>query len=562
MKIESSNKNLSSRRDFKPDSFDIKSKSLNDINYNNNYYTKYTKFKSKIKYKLSNFFSFLKTVTNNLFGNKNKNFLIALFAVIIITLVLLTYNSKSSTPKDTEISSQQIALPENSVYQDYIANYHQNASNLISEQTSTVNSVTEQTTVSKQPNTESLSKTLTSVTSTSVMASTDHSANLVNNDNINITKYTRIIKKNDNIMSIFKELNISNKSIGDLIQDKKHHSTFNQLKPGQKLILSYDQSSRNLLSLDYYLDKLQYVTIQKIDNYFVSKTQKIDLSEKVSYAKLSINSSLFEDAQKQKLPLDLIYQIIDIFTWDIDFAQDLRKNDYVEMLYQDYYLDGKKYISGKILAVNFHNNGRTYSALRYQNKEHTGYYTPEGISLRKAFIRTPVKFTRISSKFSMGRNHPVLHKIRAHKGVDYAAPTGTPIKAAGDGKVIFYGRKGGYGKTAIIQHANSYSTLYAHMSNYDKKIRNGGTVKQGDIIGYVGQTGLATGPHLHFEFRVNNQHVNPLTVALPRAIPLNGKNKNNFLSVANHLLNELKQQGQLHHGFSSSSLVAANTKFE
>ncbi len=371
-------------------------------------------------------------------------------------------------------------------------------------------------------------------------------------DNIkDVHTSSKIIKKNDNISSIFKQLSLPGEDLFNLLKDPKNKEIFAQLKVGQKIEIEYNVHSQfnKFVSLKYYLDKLNILTISKDQyNNFISKLSKVDLSEKTSYVKLIINSSLFEDAYKQKVPIDLIYQVIDIFTWDIDFAQDLRKNDSVEILYQEYYLDGKLYTTGNILAVNFYNNGSNYGAVRYEDKttHHIGYYTPNGLSLHKAFIRTPVKFTRISSKFSTGRSHPILHKIRAHKGVDYAAPTGTPIKAVGDGKIIHYARKAGYGKTAIIQHGSNYSTLYAHMSNYSKTLKHGSMVKQGDTIGYVGQTGMATGPHLHFEFRINNQHVNPLTVALPRARSINDKNKADFTRISNNLIATMQHHSNLH----------------
>lgn len=400
---------------------------------------------------------------------------------------------------------------------------------------------------------------------------------IFNNTNIieNIITTSKTIKKNDNIASIFKQLNIAQDDLFNIIKDKKNKEAFSQLKPSQKINITYNQDTHSLISLSYYLDKLNLFSIEKKEpkesqnsgasnQNYITKIKRLDLSEKISYAKLTIGSSLFEDAQKQHLPLDLIYQIIDIFTWDIDFAQDLRKNDSVEMLYKEYYLDGALYTTGKILAVNFYNNNKTYGAIRYEDKDtkQAGYYTPDGLSLHKAFIRTPVKFSRISSTFSLGRRHPVLHKLRAHKGVDYAAPTGTPIKAAGDGKIIYYGRKGGYGKTAIIQHGHNYSTLYAHMSNYNSRIKAGSTIKQGEIIGYVGQTGLATGPHLHFEFRINEQHVDPLTVALPRAQPIE-KNRADFMRQSKQLLAKLKLQSDLNRTIGGyTTTVAANNKFE
>ena len=409
----------------------------------------------------------------------------------------------------------------------------------------------------------------TPVTNTIPDLNIDSDVVIVDEEKTNLTHTsTRIIKKNDTIGNIFRDLNLSAEDLNNTLKNNKH--AFAQLKPGQKLEITYKTENRSnkFLSLTYYNDKLNYLTIQRDKfNNFIHKQNKLDLSEKTAYAKLTINSSLFEDAMKQKVPLDLIYQVIDIFTFDIDFAQDLRKNDSVEILYQEFYLDGKLYTSGHVLAVNFFNNGSSYGAIRYEDKinKHIGYYTPNGLSLHKAFIRTPVKFTRISSNFSMGRSHPILHKIRAHKGVDYAAPSGTPIKAVGDGKIIFYGRKGGYGKTAIIQHGHNYSTLYAHMSNFCNKFKNGGSVKQGDIIGYVGQTGLATGPHLHFEFRINDQHVNPLTVALPRARSIDNKNKVEFSRVSSNLLASMQHYSDLYKiNNNQSYAVASNTlrKFE
>ena len=181
--------------------------------------------------------------------------------------------------------------------------------------------------------------------------------------------------------------------------------------------------------------------------------------------------------------------------------------------------------------------------MRYTtSKGETGYYTAEGNNVRKAFIRTPVDFARISSRFSKGRKHPILNKIRAHKGVDYAAPRGTPIKAAGDGKVILAGTKGGYGNTVVIQHGSRYRTLYAHMQGFAKNVRTGSTVKQGQIIGYIGTTGLSTGPHLHYEFQVNGTHVDPLSQKQLIADPLSGKEKQRFLQHSTPLMAQLNQE--------------------
>ena len=211
------------------------------------------------------------------------------------------------------------------------------------------------------------------------------------------------------------------------------------------------------------------------------------------------------------------------------------------MLYEELYLDGERIGTGDILAAEFTNKGKIYQAVRYTDQQgHTDYYSPDGHSMRKTFLRSPVAFSRISSRFSTGRKHPILNRIRAHKGVDYAAARGTPVKATGNGKIILRGKKGGYGKTVVIKHGSNYSTLYAHLNSYARGLRNGSRVQQGKIIGYVGSTGLATGPHLHYEFLVNGVHRNPLTVKLPDAAPLPKKYRQDFKLATENLLAQLE----------------------
>jgi murein DD-endopeptidase MepM/ murein hydrolase activator NlpD len=235
--------------------------------------------------------------------------------------------------------------------------------------------------------------------------------------------------------------------------------------------------------------------------------------------------------------------LANIFGYDIDFALDIRDGDEFEVIYEEKLVEGKKVGTGNILAARFTNRGKLYSAVRYTNSQgNSTYYRADGSSMRRAFIRTPVDFARISSRFSNGRRHPVLNKIRAHKGVDYAAPRGTPIKATGDGKVVLAGRKGGYGNTVVIQHGQRYRTLYAHMNGFAKGIRNGSKVSQGQIIGYVGTTGLSTGPHLHYEFQVNGVHVDPLSQKLPMADPIAGTERKRFLQQSQPLLARMEQE--------------------
>jgi murein DD-endopeptidase MepM/ murein hydrolase activator NlpD len=205
------------------------------------------------------------------------------------------------------------------------------------------------------------------------------------------------------------------------------------------------------------------------------------------------------------------------------------------------YLDGEKIGEGDILAATFINQGKIFRAVRYTNESGIAeYYSPDGRNMHKAFLRTPVEYTRISSGFSLGRMHPILNRIRAHKGVDYAAPIGTPVKATGNGKVIFRGKKGGYGNVIIVQHGNRYSTLYGHLSRFKDGLGIGSRVGQGQVIGYVGMTGLATGPHLHYEFRIDDVHRDPLTVKLPGAEPLNNENLADFKQKSATLIGMLE----------------------
>jgi murein DD-endopeptidase MepM/ murein hydrolase activator NlpD len=235
-------------------------------------------------------------------------------------------------------------------------------------------------------------------------------------------------------------------------------------------------------------------------------------------------------------------ELANIFGWDIDFALDLRKNDQFSILYEKQFVDGEEIAAGNILAAEFSNRGKTFRAVRFVDpKGHANYFTPDGNSMRKTFLRTPVDFARISSRFNLKRKHPVLNQIRAHKGVDYAASTGTPIKATGDGKIIFRGWKGGYGRVVIVQHGQRYTTLYAHLSKFNHKRKKGGYVKQGQIIAYVGKSGLATGPHLHYEFRVNGVHRNPLTVPLPHAKPITKQYLAEFSKQTQPLISQLDQ---------------------
>jgi len=333
-----------------------------------------------------------------------------------------------------------------------------------------------------------------------------------------IKKYTQIIKIGDNLSNIFTSLGL-NSDLHEILQLGESVKELKSIHPQQKIHFYLKDDSLIKLELETSLNR-QLQIIQEQEKYIVNEVVR-DFDIQTQSAHSIIQDSLFLSGQRAGLSDSIIMQLANIFGWDIDFALDIRSGDRFSVIYEEKYLDGVKVKDGEIIVAEFVNSGKSFRAIRYTDSQNkTDYYSDSGRSMRKPFLRTPVDFARISSRFNLTRKHPILNKIRAHKGVDYAAATGTPIMAAGDGKVIFRGSKGGYGSTIIIQHGSQYSTLYAHMHKYANRTQKGARVKQGQIIGYIGKSGLATGPHLHYEFRVNGVHRNPLTVKLPDAQPL------------------------------------------
>ena len=351
------------------------------------------------------------------------------------------------------------------------------------------------------------------------------------------------VKNGDALANIFKRNNLSATELHNIIRLGKSTQRLKSVRPGDTFKFQVNEQQQ-LQQLVYEFSPLKSLHIKRQGQNFISQILHKDIEKRTTYTIGQINSSLFEAGKDAGLSDNLIMEMVGILGWDIDFALDIREGDQFAMIYEEQFLDGKKIKDGNILAVEFINQGKNYRALRYTDASgRSDYYTPEGLSMRKAFLRTPVDFRRISSRFG-NRRHPTLNKMRLHKGVDYAAKTGTPIKASGDGKIIFKGTKGGYGRAIIIKHGGRYSTLYAHMSRYQKGMRAGKTVKQGQIIGYVGRSGRATGSHLHYEFRVNGAHRNPLTVKLPNAAPIKKQYRDNFEQLASSLLSQLDMHKQ------------------
>ncbi|WP_275097753.1 OapA family protein [Sedimenticola hydrogenitrophicus] len=347
------------------------------------------------------------------------------------------------------------------------------------------------------------------------------------------------VKPGDSLALIFSRLKLSPNLLHRIVNSSKEAKTLANIRPGEAIKVRIDQQG-DLLELVHKQSEIRSLQILPTDESFAAQINDRSLEKRIASAAGTITSSLYMGAQRAGLSDALTMELANIFGWDIDFALEIRAGDQFSLIYEEEYLDGKKYRNGPILAAEFVNQGKVFRAIRFEDDEgYSSYYSPEGESMRKAFLRAPVDFRRISSRFTKARYHPVLGKKRPHMGVDYAAATGTPIKASGDGRVIFRGTKGGYGRTVMIKHGSQYTTLYAHMSKFRGNVNNGSRVRQGQVIGYVGQSGLATGPHLHYEFRVNGVHRNPLTIKLPAAEPLAKDHRAKFAQISSQLLAEL-----------------------
>ncbi|WP_434605217.1 peptidoglycan DD-metalloendopeptidase family protein [Pseudomonas sp. Z4-7] len=351
-----------------------------------------------------------------------------------------------------------------------------------------------------------------------------------------------IVAKGDTLSTLFEKVGLPSTSVHEILASDKQAKQFTQLQRGQKLEFELNPDGQ-LTNLHTKLSDLESITLTKNEKGYVFNRVTTKPTVRSAYVHGVINSSLSQSAARAGLSHSLTMDMASVFGYDIDFAQDIRQGDEFDVIYEQKVVNGKSVGNGPILSARFTNRGKTYTAVRYTNKQgNSSYYTADGNSMRKAFIRTPVDFARISSRFSAGRKHPILNKIRAHKGVDYAAPRGTPIKAAGDGKVLLAGCRGGYGNTVIIQHGNTYRTLYGHMQGFAKGVKTGGSVKQGQVIGYIGTTGLSTGPHLHYEFQVNGVHVDPLGQKLPMADPIAKSERTRFLAQSQPLMARMDQE--------------------
>jgi murein DD-endopeptidase MepM/ murein hydrolase activator NlpD len=352
------------------------------------------------------------------------------------------------------------------------------------------------------------------------------------------TTITHKVKRGESLGIIFRKLGLDL----DIPHRVSQHEVAKQL-----VSLSIGKTLRFKLNEEQQLKKLIYPSsaLQELVVSFeqdeISDANVVDLAYSIQQNSISgeISSSLYEAALEAGMSNSTIMEMVRIFGWDIDFVQDIRVGDSFHVVHTDYILDEEKIADGDILAAEFTTQGQTYKAVRFEDADGgISYYTPQGESMLGTFLRSPVEFSRISSRFGK-RRHPISKKWKAHKGVDYAAGRGTPIRATADGKVVHAGNKGGYGKTIVLRHAGRFSTLYAHMNGYAKGVRSGSRVEQGQVIGYVGTTGYSTGPHLHYEFRVDGVHRNSLTYKTPKASSVHEDQRAEFELLAEVRLGEL-----------------------
>ncbi|HCU53404.1 MAG TPA: peptidase M23 [Gammaproteobacteria bacterium] len=351
-----------------------------------------------------------------------------------------------------------------------------------------------------------------------------------------------IVQRHDTLDRIFRQFKLDQTDLAAILGLPGARQALSQIRPGDKLTLVHEDGTVH--ALNRRISETEILSVTRADSGFAAEIITTPVEFRATHAYGTIDSSLFVAARAAGVNPETILQLAnDIFGWEIDFVLDIRTGDRFHLVYEQKFRDGQYLGDARILAAEFVNAGERHHAVHYASADGQidGYFTPDGRSMRRQFLRAPLDFRRVSSNFNPNRRHPILNSIRAHQGVDYAAPTGTSIKASGDGRVSFAGVKGGYGKVITLEHGGGISTLYGHLSGFARGLRPGQRVKQGDTIGYVGSTGAATGPHLHYEYRVNGIHRNPRTVRLPDAAPIPADYLVDFQSKAAALIAQLEQ---------------------
>lgn len=342
------------------------------------------------------------------------------------------------------------------------------------------------------------------------------------------------VQRGDTVVELLRRLNVEDEAASEYLRNFNPASSFRQLSVGKE-VQAETNAVGALLALRYLDNESNQVIIAKDGDSFKVDVKPALVEQRTFVRTGEIQSSLFAATDEAGLPDPAANQLAEIFGGDIDFHRDLRKGDKFSVIYEMTYINGEAARTGRILAAEFINQGHTYRAVYFQTTSFSGdYYSPDGKSMRKAFLRSPIEFSRVSSGFTNSRFHPVLNKWRAHKGVDYASPIGTKVKVTADGVVEFVGKKGGYGNVVMINHQGRYETVYGHLSRFGN-IHKGQRVSQGEVIGYVGMTGMTSGPHLHYEFKQAGVHRDPLKVALPDGKPVSEAQKMVFVESTRDL---------------------------
>ena len=346
------------------------------------------------------------------------------------------------------------------------------------------------------------------------------------------------VQSGQTLGAVFEQMGVP-ASVMHRVLEQPSARTLSRLRAGAEIAFDLGHDGQ-LRGLRFERDEAARVELRLADGKIEEKVIERPLERRVMVASGEITSSLYAAGAKAGLSNAAINQMANAFSYDIDFTQDLRDGDRFQVVYEEIWRDGERLRSGGVVAASFINRGKEFTAVRYQRNGKDEYFDLSGRPLKKSFMRMPIEFARISSRFNPRRKHPVLGTVRAHKGVDYAAGTGTPIMAAGDARVSFVGWQNGYGRTVVLDHGNGTTTLYGHMSRFGK-YKTGSRVSQGAIIGYVGMTGLASGPHLHYEFRVKGVHRDPLTVTMPKPDPLAGAELARFRAATAPAMAQLKR---------------------
>lgn len=349
-----------------------------------------------------------------------------------------------------------------------------------------------------------------------------------------------IVGSGDSLARIFQKHRLSATALHDIVSTSEHGLALQRIHPGHRLAWIVD-SRGNLTRLRFHPDALQTVEFSRTKDEWKSQVHARPPEIVVAHRGATINDSLFLASQTAGIEDELTLRLAGIFQWDIDFVLDIRKGDAFRVMYEEIWIDGRKIGNGRILAAEFINRGKAHRAVSYVDSDGVaGYYSEDGRAMKKAFLRAPLEFSRISSNFNPRRRHPLHNTIMPHRGIDYSAPTGTPIYAAGDGRVVAAHRTAANGNFVVVQHPGKIQTKYLHMSRFGKGIRSGKHVSQSDVIGYVGATGWATGPHLHYEFVVDGKHMDPKTVPLPKATAIAGSERRRFDDQTAPLLAKLQ----------------------